>query len=514
MTKIISLLIFLIFTINSAAVAEHIFISQTSQGTDTGGDCSNALSADWFNTTTNWSNPKQSGKIGPDDTVHLCGTITSTLETRVSGSIGHPITILWEDGAKLSQPYCNPCLNMANNGQYIVLDGGLNGIIESNNNGTNLAYQNTSQGIWAGDITGSEIKNLRIQNIYVRVKNDTDNLEHTMMNCIRITVGGSNISIHDNVLHDAGWAITNTYKDNDTNIRIYNNNIYNIDHGYALSSGGSKTAGSIYFYNNHVHDYYNWDHASNYYHHDGIHAYGVGTPYPSVSEFWIYNNIFDGDPGINLTGHIFLEGGPQSSPSTPWTGSTGTAYIFNNVFDNGGWVIVRKGSNHRIYNNTFLGDGLQVSDTTYPQIKNNFFGANSKSSFLSLYNTITWANQATDIDYNVYANCSLPYACWDAGGGQTTSDYSTWKSLCNGCDSHSKADLPGNGGVDLNSYRPMSGSLTIGSAENLISMEIDPLEYDITAFRRPLEGLWTVGAYEYQTHKKLGSPATYNRKPL
>ncbi len=47
--------------------------------------------------------------------------------------------------------------------------------------------------------------------------------------------------------------------------------------------------------------------------------------------FWIYNNVFDGDIGLSVTGYIFLEGG-SGKGRTPWSDDTSTAYIFNNVF--------------------------------------------------------------------------------------------------------------------------------------------------------------------------------------
>ena len=75
-------------------------------------------------------------------------------------------------------------------------------------------------------------------------------------------------------MHDTGWCLNNFWQSGDTNVKIYNNEIYGIDHAYAVAGTGG-TASGFYFYNNHVHDFAKWDSGSaNTFHHDGIHAYG------------------------------------------------------------------------------------------------------------------------------------------------------------------------------------------------------------------------------------------------
>ena len=58
--------------------------------------------------------------------------------------------------------------------------------------------------------------------------------------------------------------------------------------------------------------------------------YGYPNKYSKAPETlsvsWIYNNLFNGDTGNNITGHIFLESG-----ISPWTDVNGNAKIFNNV---------------------------------------------------------------------------------------------------------------------------------------------------------------------------------------
>jgi hypothetical protein len=92
MNRIILLLVTGFLFITSVAFAENIYISQTAQGSNRDTNCGNAHSVVWFNVSSNWSKPKASGKIGPGDTVHLCGVITTSL----TGSSNVPL--LQKDG--------------------------------------------------------------------------------------------------------------------------------------------------------------------------------------------------------------------------------------------------------------------------------------------------------------------------------------------------------------------------------------------------------------------------------
>ena len=78
----------------TALAATSIYTAQTAKGTNDGSSCANAHSASWFNTSGNWGSG--STQIGPGTTVHLCGTITSDLTFKGSGTSGNYITV---DGA-------------------------------------------------------------------------------------------------------------------------------------------------------------------------------------------------------------------------------------------------------------------------------------------------------------------------------------------------------------------------------------------------------------------------------
>ena len=87
-TTVTFLFFFLIgalFIGGSAADAQtvNLYIAQSVQGAGDGSSCSNAKTYPFFNTSSNWGTAV--GQIGPG-TVHLCGTISSSLTVQSSGS--------------------------------------------------------------------------------------------------------------------------------------------------------------------------------------------------------------------------------------------------------------------------------------------------------------------------------------------------------------------------------------------------------------------------------------------
>ena len=131
---------------------------------------------------------------------------------------------------------------------YITVDGGVNGLIQNTLNGSPGAacpggacrYQQGSSGIQAYPCSNCEFKNLTIANLYIHTQCEAStgcdtSVDQTEINAVLF--GGSNVLIHDNVFHDLGWALLQRASNGDSGIRIYNNNIYNMDHGAALEPG-------------------------------------------------------------------------------------------------------------------------------------------------------------------------------------------------------------------------------------------------------------------------------------
>jgi hypothetical protein len=78
--------------------AEDIYYAQSAAGAATGANCSNAKAL----SAVSWGTG--AGTIGAGDTLHLCGTITSSLTVGASGTdtTTNAITIKFEDNAKFS----------------------------------------------------------------------------------------------------------------------------------------------------------------------------------------------------------------------------------------------------------------------------------------------------------------------------------------------------------------------------------------------------------------------------
>jgi hypothetical protein len=502
MPTIILLLSFIL--VPSFAFAEDIYVAQNAAGLNNGSSCANARSAVWFNTAGNWATGV--GKISGGDMAHLCGTITRSLAVQASGTAGNVIAIIFEPGAKLSQPVCpsSGCLNL-NKRSYITVDGGTNGIVESTANGTASAFPNQSAsiGVSAFPCSNCEIKNLIVQNIYVHLFNLADvAVNASMVNAIKLA--GSNSTIHHNILHDAGWAIYQNYSNGDSNVEIHHNEIYNSVKGWTVAGVGAIAASNFKFFNNHIYNYSNWDTTSNAYHFAGVHAFGISGAVGDA--YAIYNNHFEGACGDHMTSHVYMEGNAASK----WT-SSGTVLIFNNVFlcDSVVYGLVRVGSGHgELYNNVIIGGSpsigicLVLNNTINAKVKNN--ALSGCNQLVSINEFTTFSNAANDLNYNTYA-CRGALNCFNwAGVSPFEASLVNWKAKC-GCDGNSTD----NDSLVLDSTgRPTAGSPVIGAGTNLTSLGNSNLNKDKMLIARPGSDAWTVGAYSFVSDPNIpGSPA-------
>jgi hypothetical protein len=437
----------------------------------------------FFNTATNWGAGKP---IAPGTTVGLCGTITSTVTAQGSGTSGSPVTILFTSGAKISEPVCGPCLSL-NGRSWVTVDGGGNGIVESNANGTNLSNHSASTLINADPCNNCEIKNLTVQNAYVIAPGDTFvcssgcAVDNTAARCLDFS--GDNWLIHDNTFKDASWCLfESTTGHGDSNTRIYNNSISRIDHGWTIT-GNDTNWGKLYFYGNHMFDMGPWDACAaggNNCHHDGIHCF-FGSNGGSFAGSYIYDNRWDGTVGSAATAWIYLESNTGSACSN----STSKWYIFNNVFSSSDEVPTNGyvGSDGAfvapvdMYNNTFDGPGAghygnNNAGCVYASgiFKNNAVGGCSR-----LVNPDT-----TNVDYNAYAETSGGN-CFPTGG----CNFPSWQAT--GRDAHGVY----NGAV-------ATGTNATGTGSNLTSLctgDLTPLCSDINGTARPSTGAWNAGAF-------------------
>jgi len=516
-------LFFGIFGLAKSSHAADIYIAQTAAGNNSGSDCANAHAATWFNASGNWANPKQLGKIGPGDIVHLCGTISNPMIVQASGSSASPITIYFEPSAKISMPACpssvmgyppSGCLD-TNGNSWLVIDGGTppgneatcgyvngvripcNGIIENTLNGTAggicsggvCTSQAWSNGLTAANCNNCEIKRLHIQNIYQRTSLTDIAGDKFLETGIWFT--GNNISVHNNIVNDASSAMI-TGRGND-NVHIYQNDMYHNSHNLTTAGGFTEVGGSYYFHDNYVHfgnnDQSPWDNGlpggqDTGYHQSAIHAWGsgncpTGDKWTSSGDFWIYNNKFD-QPGNWMSGWVFLEGGGQTCGRTPWTGATGRALIFNNVAI-GSIIQVSNGTGHVVVNNTVIGSGdlgnlSAGSPTVFPStaiIQNNYesgSGVQAGGGF-SPTNVV---GSAYNWDYNLYAYV-FGYNLWSWSA--TTGSWATYKAQGGPWDTHSINDTcpwgsctsANQGGVDQFTGIPANNSDVIDNGVNLTS---------------------------------------------
>jgi len=519
-------LIFIFALLCGSAFGSTVYVAQ-SAGTFSGGSACNgqtAVAAPYTVTSAS-------------ATVYVCGTISSstagagpkiTVGSSGSGTSGSPTEIIFDTGASItnsaywSSSSSGGAINLAG-ASWVIVDGGTpcgwnvatntsegtcNGYIQNTGNGDSLTYQQQSKGIWAAGCNNCEIRNLGIYNIYVHVQNGSFNNQDGT-SCIWFS--GTNFKIHDSDFHDAGFCLESNYT-NDTAYSIYNNQIYDIDHGAAIA-GAAFTLPTLYFYGNYVHDFYNWDCPSDGCHHDGLHVYnGSGG---GVTSAYIYNNIMvpgSGGMGTTMNALLFLEG---TSEGTPWTQS-GTMYVFNNILITQGShsaVQLNIGTSNLLANNTWGSTDDVTGDQCF--IYQNGGGTGSFSlqanngmykcgQFESANGTMTFTGTiSAQCDYNVYANSpGNGSGIWNwTTAGVTTSTFSTWQT--SGCDTHGSYTPTGD--LTLNSnYVPQTGSVLIGAGNNLYSTfgcsspVIPGLGAgcsDAAGNTRPSTGAWTAGAY-------------------
>jgi hypothetical protein len=506
-----ALLLYGLTAIGASAQAKNIYI--TPDGGGAGNCTSNTHPPSWFNSSTNWgSGPTQ---IGSGTIVLICGAFQGGNNVQFfvfqsSGSPGQPISLVFDSNASIKATYVSSDGAIKTNAKsYITIDGGSNGVIQNTANKTGQSHSNSTaiSALGGHDV---EIKNLHILDIYDKTSFADTSVDQTQMICVNFN--GSNARIHDNVMLNSGWCLNQNYT-NDSNVQIYNNEIGFMDHGVACA-GANFVVSDEHIHDNHFHDMSNWDTPSDSYHHDGIHCYnGSGG---KIQNLYLYNNLFDGNEGTCcVTAWIFLEGG--SSGSTPWTDSTGTLYMWNNVILGSldlpnGQLVLNRGTGHQIINNSFILTGPPNGGTAIRSQDNGGSG-----------HTITLKNNAFSGSQQVYSFSSditsviasnNAYAGITPGGNSvfewtthaSTNSFSQWQSGC-GCDSNSLGSLGSSLGVNsLGIFQ--TGSMLVGVGANLSSMatgNLSSLLSDTSAgdtrtpSSRPTGGSWTIGAYGSQS---------------
>ncbi len=509
--------LFCLLILPSFSFAADIYVAQSSSGSANGVDCNDANALSWFNTSGNWANPKQAGKIGPGDTVHLCGTFTASagasgyITIQNSGSGGSPITILFESGAIVQAPYwgANGAIYMSGK-SYITVDGGTNGLIQATLNGTSGGtcpggtcqyQQQVGEGIYLPGCSNIEVKNLTIGDLYDHTS-ITDTTSSGLHNpwAIGLWSSGTNITIHNNTFHDVNWAISIQAMSTISGVDINSNNIYNVSVGVAGGDGGSGAViSNVNIYNNTIHDMTNWDANGDVNHHDGVYIWLTNASSSFTGFYNLYNNYIYNLGTTCSTGIYFDSGASSTYPN-------GTA--FNNIINAGtcgDGAIYDKSGKMKLYNNTILvGTMVSIAGNHTTVLENNISLATEGIWFTSA--TISVSN------YNDWYGLGNPAMTYNNTAYSTLAAYKS----ATGFDSNS---ITSNPNLDSN-YAPNAGSPVIGAGVNLYSIcngqpnpGLGALCYDKAGNSRPQSTAWDIGAYQYGTLKKPMAPSSLRLIP-
>ncbi len=364
-----------------------------------------------------------------------------------------------------------------------------------------------------------------LANNYIAIKNYSNPIGGPMTQMNIIMFSGSNWTINNNVMHDCGWCLYNVYGNGDTNINVYNNEIYNWDHAYMFATSGANAATNFYFHDNNIHDNINFETSGCVYHLDGVHFFGTNGS--SMNGIYFYNNWFHGQLSGNCSsGFIFMEGG-TGTPS-----HASNSYWWNNVFDASqtdsinanGWVGIFSGESGQTFfvNNTMVAANGTDNDVCYamgPLV--NFTFENNVVNNCGLQIKLWSLTGTTTVDYNVYGiSCQNGGNCfaWD---NKFEGNFPTWKSAT-GFDSHSlfsmTPNMNSNGTPQSNYIGIQQGANLTGLAtQKLASLANDTTQGNTrTPFQRPTgtcssqgsASCWDIGAYQYGTGDPPPAPPT------
>jgi len=488
------------------ASASDIYLAQSSAGSANGADCADARTV----SGTPWS---------AGNTYHLCGTITSQVAPNANGSASSHITIVFEANAKISMPAIPDYaggggINLAGR-QFVDVDGGSNGIIESTANGTSKASHINSVGINVDSTSNVTIHNIVFQNLFVngccsdgsqfgqgiygqgaisnlRFYNNTCT---QLFSCVQLqeTATAINVEVDHNSLpnQDVGWGIVvvmGTTGFSVTGVYIHDNDI-TPGSGTGINSNSATFVGTNSWCTG----------TTDLTHLDPIHTWSQGSTPDGVYSEYIYNNYIHGyfcvNQGVaNSTAAIFWEAHVTGG------NAPNTATVFNNLIlmqgghPGDGAIFPQAGTDGNIYNNTIDCTGADSGSLGTE------FGGGTDAYFNNL---IIGCNEAVLFDGGSYSGDYNDWFNIGAGGwGQQT--FAQWKSSQPGQDTHSITANP-----KLNSDHTLqAGSPAIGVGSNLTSKNITQLDtskplnvgvgyVSALGVPRSSSGGWDLGAYAF-----------------
>jgi hypothetical protein len=457
------------------------FIAQTTTGNGSGSDISDCQSLSWLNST----HTQVAG-----DTYNLVGTLTTNLYINASGSSGNPITVYFESGANFTAPTWGSTYESQGGGaitinsqNYITIDGGSNGLIQTTANGTTLANQTNSTGVGAISCSYFFVKNLTVGPMYNRTST-SDELAGGVGVQDEPLIPGSyftGYTVSNCVIHDCASGIDTSYTAGCSNITYVGNTIYRCNWGGGCGdrSTNATLVNVLVAYNN-VYDFSNWDDPiGDNYHHNGFYFWAdTGAPAGRLNGVTYEANTIGPNFGVNATSGMWVDGYSTN------------VLMYNNLIicntndapNNGMLQITAFGS---VLNNTFIGGGagyaVSAGITNYTTIVK----GNLSEYCLPFVNNYGVGNLI--MDSNSVYDASILYSIGSGGTG----NFLTFAEIqAMGYETHTITNNP-----YLNSNGTLqSNSPAIGIGANFSSL----FTIDLFGNIRPTTGAWTIGAYQYQ----------------
>jgi hypothetical protein len=348
----------------SKGVANDIYISQNGAGSQSGADAADAAPVAFLNISGNWGSG--AGQVNPGETIHLLGAITNSINLCGSGlSLTNPTTLYFESNAMMTAPTLPvgglwiQCSGMSN----LVIDGGVDGIIQLTDNGTCSNYWDPAsgnhgtcdytnfnlQGINAMNMNNFTVRNLTISNLYNRLRGSDDPATGSWK-ARAFNLSGNNITIQNNVIFNTQDGIDFGYGAPATsNLLVISNYIMGFNHGIVCAAGNAGSGVVPLFYNAFIRsnridgmDYYESTNASvgGNYHRDPIFLFNLA----------VNTNFATSDPTnyyIGCISNVDISYNVIGPGVNPQTVSAGTAAIFNHNYSTNQQLATR------IYNNVF-----------------------------------------------------------------------------------------------------------------------------------------------------------------
>jgi hypothetical protein len=493
--------------------AEDIYIAQLARGADSGSDVANAHSVAFFNSADNWHGPaKVAGKIGPGDTVHLVGTISQSLTIQASGTSDNPITILFDQGAKMSAPYWSGAAISIPRKNYIIIDGGAtgriggregkpklaNGIIECTDNGTAFGNQVNSRGVSGTECKYLTVRNLVVSNMYVRTRGtEQKSYGVGISNSDTLGNGVNNYLVTNCIVHDAYIGVRGDFEAGDHTYEFSYITAYNCNWGGSCSDRRStSTLDGLLVHHNYFHSWTNWDDPSiNSFHHNGFFAYARSGG--SLKNVKFYSNFFGPSYSLSLPNDALRAN--HATAGIYVSGKADDVLVYNNIFiatdDSGpsnGFVYFNLSGTFTsvgIYNNTFIGNdsghgrAIYVGPGTGTFIVKNNLGVGLGTFIASFYAKSSILIADHNLGYRLHHRQGYSYSM---NGSSSFKTFARWRAL--GYDSFGSDKNPK---LDSN-YFPQKGSPAIAGGVDLS----DRFTTDRRGTVRPRGQAWTIGAYE------------------